>query len=122
MSERQPHPLLAAAALRHSRPSERATLHGSLARMTNDGVQRARHLALASSAADPELAEVIADAASVANARYASTMARPGMRALFTSGTYLRNAWGRIMPVFVPKTIKCGPRAQTKNTAPMNTH
>ena len=34
----------------------------------------------------------------------------------------LINAWGRIMPVFIPKAMRCGPRAQTKNTAPIAVH
>lgn len=45
---RPAHPLLAAAAVRHSQPSRRAALHGSLAGIVDDEVRRARHLAAAS--------------------------------------------------------------------------
>lgn len=66
---RPAHPLLAAAALRHSRPRERAALHAGLARTASDDVRRARHLALASSGTDMEVAATVADAANVADAR-----------------------------------------------------
>jgi DNA-binding CsgD family transcriptional regulator len=63
------HPLLAAAALRHSHPRERATLHATLATIASDSVRRARHLALASASRDEDVAAVIAEAANVADAR-----------------------------------------------------
>jgi DNA-binding NarL/FixJ family response regulator len=66
---RPAHPLLAAAALRHSRPSQRAALHASLAGVMGDEVRRARHLAAAVTAPDADVAAVIAAAANVADAR-----------------------------------------------------
>lgn len=66
---RPAHPLLGAAAVRHSLPRQRAALHARLARMTGDTVRQARHLALASAAPDPDAAGVIAAAAERADAR-----------------------------------------------------
>jgi DNA-binding CsgD family transcriptional regulator len=63
------HPLFGAAALRRSRPRQRAQLHRDLALAIGDDGRRARHLALASAAADPDLAAVLAAAASSAAAR-----------------------------------------------------
>jgi DNA-binding CsgD family transcriptional regulator len=66
---RPAHPLLAAAAVRHSRPHQRAALHHSLAGVMGDEVRRARHLAAAVTAPDGDVAAVIASAATVADAR-----------------------------------------------------
>lgn len=63
------HPLLAAAALRHSHSRERAALHRSLATIASDSVRRARHLALASPSHDEDIAAAIAEAANVADTR-----------------------------------------------------
>lgn len=66
---RPAHPLFGAAAVRRSRPHERAQLHRELALAVADGGRRARHLALASAAEDPDLAGVVAAAAEAAAAR-----------------------------------------------------
>jgi DNA-binding CsgD family transcriptional regulator len=63
------HPLLAAAARKRSRATERQELHLVLADVVTDQQLRARHLALASDAVDDELAGVVADAAAAASVR-----------------------------------------------------
>lgn len=69
---RPSHPLLAAAARRHVRPIELRHLHRALAGRVTDEPLRARHLALATSGPDPQLAATVAAAASVAAARGAA--------------------------------------------------
>ena len=66
---RPAHPLLGAAAIRHSRPRQREQLHRELAVTAGDHGRRARHLALASAAADPDVAALVAAAARAADAR-----------------------------------------------------
>ena len=66
---RPAHPLFGAAAVRRSRPHERGQLHRELASAVADEGRRARHLALASAAEDPDLAGVVAAAAEGAAAR-----------------------------------------------------
>ena len=63
------HPLLAAAAREASTNRERSELHRDLAEVVTDPTLRARHLAMATRAADCDLADQIATAAAVANAR-----------------------------------------------------
>ena len=66
------HPLLAAAARRHSAATERRELHLALAEAVDDARLRVQHLALASAGADPELATRVAAAAADAIARGAT--------------------------------------------------
>ncbi|HZT94711.1 MAG TPA: AAA family ATPase [Gaiellaceae bacterium] len=66
------HPLLAAAARKHSAAAERRDLHLALAEVVGDTALRAQHLALASAKADAELAERIAETAAAALARGAT--------------------------------------------------
>jgi DNA-binding CsgD family transcriptional regulator/tetratricopeptide (TPR) repeat protein len=66
---RAAHPLLAAAARKHSRPDERRELHRELARVVSDEGLRARHLALAADAPDEELAATVVAAATAASTR-----------------------------------------------------
>jgi DNA-binding CsgD family transcriptional regulator len=68
---RPSHPLLAAAARRDSPASERRDLHLGLASAVSDEVLRARHLALATSSPDNEVAGVVAAASVVASERAA---------------------------------------------------
>ncbi len=63
------HPLLAAAAKRRSRASERRELHLALAGVVADEELRARHLALATESPDAALADVVGRAAAGASAR-----------------------------------------------------
>jgi DNA-binding CsgD family transcriptional regulator len=69
---RPSHPLLAAAARRHSRARERRELHLELARSVAEEELRARHLALATARPDAELAALAAAAARTASARGAA--------------------------------------------------
>ncbi len=66
------HPLLAAAARKHSAAGERRDLHLALAETVDDAALRAQHLALASASADAELASAVAAAAADALARGAT--------------------------------------------------
>jgi DNA-binding CsgD family transcriptional regulator len=66
---RASHPLLAAAARKHSRPSARRQLHLELADVVVDDELRARHLALATEGVDAELAATLAAAATAASFR-----------------------------------------------------
>lgn len=66
---RASHPLRAAAARRQSSPAERRDLHRDLASAVADTVLRARHLALAASGPDPEVAATVAAAAEIASRR-----------------------------------------------------
>jgi DNA-binding CsgD family transcriptional regulator len=66
---RASHPLLAAAAVKHSRARERRELHSALARVVREDELGAMHLALATSVADREVAAQIAAAAADARAR-----------------------------------------------------
>jgi len=66
---RPSHPLLAAAAKRHSRAGERRELHHELAGVVADSELRARHLALATVRPDAELAVTVDAAAVAASAR-----------------------------------------------------
>jgi DNA-binding CsgD family transcriptional regulator len=66
---RASHPLLAAAALRHSHPAERRELHGDLAGIVAEGELRTRHLALAAARPVAELAATVAAAAASASHR-----------------------------------------------------
>jgi len=66
------HPLLAAAATRHARDEEQRTLHRALAPLVADGQLRVRHLALASSEPDADLAAAVAEAAADAARRGAA--------------------------------------------------
>jgi DNA-binding CsgD family transcriptional regulator len=81
---RAAHPLLAAAASAQSSSSERHELHLALAEAVSEGVLRARHLALAASAPDAELATEVSSAAAQAAAlgavREAAELARHAMR------------------------------------------
>jgi DNA-binding CsgD family transcriptional regulator len=69
---RAAHPLLAAAAAKHSRVRERRELHRALAEVVDDDELRARHLALAARGPDESLAELVAAAAAGAAARGAA--------------------------------------------------
>jgi DNA-binding CsgD family transcriptional regulator/tetratricopeptide (TPR) repeat protein len=66
---RPAHPLLAAAAAKHSGARERRELHLALADVVEDDELRARHLALAARAPDEALAKLVAGAAAGAAAR-----------------------------------------------------
>jgi DNA-binding CsgD family transcriptional regulator/tetratricopeptide (TPR) repeat protein len=66
------HPLLAAAARKHSTAAERRDLHLALASATDDATLRVQHLALASASVDKELAGTVAAAAAEALARGAT--------------------------------------------------
>ena len=66
---RASHPLLAAAARKHSRPTARRQLHLELADVVVDDELRARHLALATEGVDAELAATVAAAATAASFR-----------------------------------------------------
>ena len=66
---RAAHPLLAAAAKKRSRVSERRALHLALAGAVEDAELRALHLALSTAHADPQLSAVVAEAAALAAAR-----------------------------------------------------
>jgi DNA-binding CsgD family transcriptional regulator len=66
------HPLLAAAARKHSTAAERRDLHLALAGAVDDAALRAQHLALASESVDAELAGAVAAAAADALARGAT--------------------------------------------------
>ena len=63
------HPLLGAAAIRHSRAGERRALHRALAAAVTDEARAARHLALATPRPDADLAATLAAAADAAAAR-----------------------------------------------------
>ena len=63
------HPLLASAAYAGLAPSRRRALHADLAGVSEDLEERARHLALASTEPDAEVAAVLEDAAARAHAR-----------------------------------------------------
>jgi DNA-binding CsgD family transcriptional regulator len=69
---RLPHPLLAAAARRQSRPDERRALHLALAEVAQDETLRARHLALSATAPDAGLAGIVAAAVAAALRRGAA--------------------------------------------------
>lgn len=69
---RASHPLLAAAAKKRSRASERRELHFELARAVTDEELRALHLALATELPDAELATTVSAAAAGASARGAA--------------------------------------------------
>ncbi len=69
---RASHPLLAAAARRHARASERRQLHLALAGVVADEELRALHLALATQHPDAKLADTVAAAAARASARGAA--------------------------------------------------
>jgi DNA-binding CsgD family transcriptional regulator len=66
------HPLLAAAARKHSTAAERRNLHLALAEVVGDAALRAQHLAFAAVRADTALAETIAETAADALARGAT--------------------------------------------------
>jgi DNA-binding CsgD family transcriptional regulator len=66
---RPSHPLVATAAARRSRPSERRQMHAQLAHAVSDDELRARHLALGTPGVDDDLAETVAVAARSAAAR-----------------------------------------------------
>ncbi len=69
---RAAHPLVAAAAIKHSHARERRELHAALADVVEDDELRARHLALAAAAPDDALARLVAAAASGAASRGAA--------------------------------------------------
>ena len=69
---RMSHPLLAAAARKHSTGAERRELHLALANAIDDAALRVQHLALASATVDAELAATVAAAAAEALARGAT--------------------------------------------------
>jgi DNA-binding CsgD family transcriptional regulator len=69
---RASHPLLAAAARRHSSAAERRALHLELAQTAVDDTLRASHRALATARPDEDLAATVAEAAAVAVARGAA--------------------------------------------------
>jgi DNA-binding CsgD family transcriptional regulator len=66
---RPAHPLLAAAAAKHSGARERRELHQALADVVDDDELRARHLAVATRAPDEAVAELVATAAAAAASR-----------------------------------------------------
>lgn len=69
------HPLLASAAFELARGPARRTMHGRLARATNDPEERARHAALATPAPDDDVASMLDDAVRSASARGATLAA-----------------------------------------------
>jgi DNA-binding CsgD family transcriptional regulator len=66
------HPMLAVAARRHARISERQELHLALAGLAEDETLRARHLALSVPTRDPDVAGTVAAAAAAAACRGAA--------------------------------------------------
>jgi DNA-binding NarL/FixJ family response regulator len=72
---RASHPLLAAAALKHSRPRDRRELHSALAETAVDDELCALHRALATELPDADLAKALAAAAVAASARAATAEA-----------------------------------------------
>jgi hypothetical protein len=66
---RAAHPLLAAAARRHSDPAERQARHLELAGVATEGERRARHLALGTPHPDEQLVRAVTAGASAAAAR-----------------------------------------------------
>jgi DNA-binding CsgD family transcriptional regulator len=69
------HPLLASALYGDLTPRERKRAHGLLASLVDDPLARARHLALAASAPDAEVAAAVEDAAALAAGRAANVAA-----------------------------------------------
>ena len=69
------HPLLASALYQDLSPEERRDVHRRVADVSNDAVERARHLALASSSADSEVASLLESASMQARARGTSIAA-----------------------------------------------
>jgi DNA-binding CsgD family transcriptional regulator/tetratricopeptide (TPR) repeat protein len=69
---RASHPLLAGAAVTHSPPRERHEAHLLLARLVDDEVLRARHLAFSTQVPDADLATTLALGAATARARGAA--------------------------------------------------
>ncbi|MBA3347470.1 MAG: AAA family ATPase, partial [Actinobacteria bacterium] len=72
---RPSHPLLAAALLKRVRARERRELHRALAEVVSEPARRARHLALAATLPDTELARIVAAGAAGALARGATQQA-----------------------------------------------
>ena len=69
------HPLLASALYGDLTPAERERAHGLLAKVVDDPLARARHLALAASAPDEQVAAAVEGAASAAAAQAANVAA-----------------------------------------------
>ena len=69
------HPLLASVVYTEAPPSRRRALHARLAEIVDDPDERARHLALAATGPDPEVAAALDDAARRARARGAAQSA-----------------------------------------------
>ena len=63
------HPLLASVVYSEAPPSQRRALHARLAEIVDDPDERARHLALAATGPDPEVAAAVEDAARRATGR-----------------------------------------------------
>lgn len=69
------HPLLAASVYRGADAATRRSRHAALAVIVSDQLERARHLALSTQEPDPEIAAAVDEAAELASARGASSMA-----------------------------------------------
>jgi class 3 adenylate cyclase/DNA-binding CsgD family transcriptional regulator/tetratricopeptide (TPR) repeat protein len=85
------HPLLASTLYAESPDWERRGVHGRLARVVTDPVERARHLALAASGTDEDTARTIEEAAQLALARAApetaAELAEQSVRLSVTEGS-----------------------------------
>ena len=69
------HPLLGSVLYENAAPKERRRVHGRLARLVEDPVEQARHLALAAEGPDPLVARRLDEAAGAARARGAPIVA-----------------------------------------------
>ena len=125
---RASHPLVAAAARKHSRPSSRRELHLVLAGVVGDEELQARHLALATYHPNSKLAGIVSAAAATASARGARqeavelaehalrlTPSTAGERSdrLLTLGRYLADAGDppRLTQVLAPELDSLPPGA-----------
>jgi DNA-binding CsgD family transcriptional regulator len=82
------HPLLASVLYQSTSPEERRRAHGRVATVVEDPLDRARHLALSTESADPEVAAALEEASNLANARGAPiAVAELGEHALRLTST-----------------------------------
>jgi DNA-binding CsgD family transcriptional regulator len=69
------HPLLGSSAYRGADAATRRSSHAALAAIVSDRIERARHLALSTQEPDPEIAAIVDEAAELASARGAGSLA-----------------------------------------------